>query len=444
MRRTAILLAVMAMALVVASGLALAQTMPEARTIPLQTQPAGGKVIPGEYIVVLEDQPAGGFEARAAHVAQQMASHYAGLEVKRTYRHALEGFAAHIPQERLDEVKADPRVLFVSENREVRATFRQQVLPTGVDRIEADTSTTRASNGAGSVGVGIAVLDTGVARHPDLNVVGGKDCASTSNRPFRDEAGHGTHVAGTAAARDNGFGVVGVAPGAPIYSAKVLGKRGFGNVAGIVCGIDWVTSHSGEIEVANMSLGARFFDDENCGTENRDAMHYAICRSVDEGITYVVAAGNEARNFRSLTPASYDEVLTVTAMADSDGKPGGEGGRPSCEFERDDTADNFSNFATVGSDDAGHTIAAPGVCILSTFPGDSYRRGFSGTSMASPHVAGTAALYKAGHPNASPQQVMEALLAEAREQPPSYGFRGDPHRPIDNRYYGYLVHAGDF
>jgi subtilisin len=442
MRRTVVLLAVMVAALVVASGLVLAQTVPQARTVP-QTQPSAGKAIPGEYIVVLEDQPTGGFEARAADVAQQMASRHPGLEVKQTYQHALDGFAARISQERLDEVKADPNVLFVSENREVRAA--RQVLPTGVDRIEADESSTISGNGAGSVGVGIAVLDSGVDRHPDLNVAGGKDCTSTSRRPFFDESRHGTHVAGTAAARDNDIGVVGVAPGAPIYSAKILNQRGMATSAAVICGIDWVTAHSSEIEVANMSVsGFVPPDDQSCGTDNKDAQHFAICRSVDEGITYVVAAGNEAKNIRRVGPASYDEVLTVTAMADSDGEPGGLGGRPSCERERDDTLDNFSNFTTVGSDDAAHTIAAPGVCILSTFPGDRYRGGFSGTSMAAPHVAGTAALYKADHPNASPQQVIDALLAEAREQPPSYGFRGDPHRPIDNRYYGYLVHAGDF
>ena len=456
MRRTVVLLAVMAAALVVASGLALAQTVPEARSIPEErsipqgTQPAPGEAIPGEYIVVLEDQPAGGGpEVRAADVARQMASRHAGLEVKQTYEHALNGFAARIPQERLDEVKADPRVRFISKNRVVRATFRQ-FLPEGVDRIEADRSSTRAGNGSGSVGVGIAVLDTGVDRHPDLNLAGGQDC--THSGGFDDDDGHGTHVAGTAAAKDNAFGVVGVAPGAPIYSVRVLNERGFGTSAGVVCGIDWVTAHPGRIDVANMSLGGRGFDDESCGTENSDATHYAICRSVDEGITYVVAAGNQKANFRNASPAAYDEVLTVTAMTDYNGEPGG-GGRPAyepCErypkrfnLRDDKAATLFSNFTAPDSTDAGHTIAAPGVCVASTYKDRGYAL-LSGTSMASPHVAGTAALYKADHPNASPQQVIDALRAEARAQPPSYGFRGDPRHPIDKHYYGYLVHAGDF
>jgi subtilisin len=456
MRRTVALLAVMAAALVVASGLALAQTLPEersipeARSIPSGTQPAAGEAIPGEYIVVLGNQPAGGGpEVRAADVARQMASRYAGLEVKQTYEHALDGFAARIPKERLDEVKADPRVRFVSENREVRATFRQ-FLPEGVDRIEADRSSTRAGNGAGRVGVGIAVIDTGVDRHPDLNVAGGKDC--TSSGGFDDDNGHGTHVAGTAAARDNAFGVVGVAPGAPIYAVRVLGERGFGTSAGVVCGIDWVTAHPGRIEVANMSLGGRGFDDESCGTENSDATHYAICRSVDEGITYVVAAGNEKADFKNAAPAAYDEVLTVTAMTDYNGEPGG-GGRPAYDpckrypkrfNDKDDrVSTSFSNFTTPDSPDANHTIAAPGVCVASTYEDGGYAL-LSGTSMASPHVAGTAALYKARNPDASPQRVIDALRAEAKQQPPSYGFKGDPRHPINKHYYGYLVHAGDF
>jgi subtilisin len=422
--------------------------------IPLQTQPAEGAAIPGSYIVVLKDQPTGGFTTQAAsrtasQVASEMALRYR-LKVKRTYQYALKGFAAHIPKASLDDVKSDPRVLFISQNREVHATF-PQFLPPGIDRIEADKSSTRAGNGSGSVrGVGIAVLDTGVDKHRDLNRAGGKDCVSSAG--YGDAEGHGTHVAGIAAAEDNAFGVVGVAPGAPIYAVKVLDNTGFGTTATITCGIDWVTANAGKIEVANMSLGGPGSDDGACGLENRDAMHYAICRSVEEGITYVAAAGNNKKTFKKTTPAAYDEVLTATAMADFNGEPGG-GGQPGpdsfCapllrDFKDDRAATVFSNFTTIGSPDVDHTIAAPGVCTVSTYKNGFYAIVAAGTSLASPHVAGTAALYKARHPDASPGRVIERLRAEAREQPASYGFRGDPRSPFGDRYYGYLVHAGDY
>jgi subtilisin family serine protease len=193
-----------------------------------------------------------------------------------------------------------------------------------------------------------------------------------------------------------------------------------------------------------MSLTGSSFDDEECGRKGGDALHFAICNSVEEGVTYVAAAGNGSENLKITTPAAYDEILTVTAMTDTDGEPGGDGPRPACEpHERDDTRAYFSNFTTLGSDDASHTVAAPGVCNRSTHPGNSYARS-TGTSIASPLVVGTAALYKARHPNATPARVIKRVRAQAKEEPASYGFVGDPRSPLGKRYYGYLVHAGDF
>ena len=436
------LFASMAAALILASGMALTQT-PGTSLSPPNPQPGEGGAIRGEYIVVLEE----GVAEPAELAANGLAPRYE-LEVKRTYRHALKGFAARIPAARLDAVKSDPRVLFVSENRRFYMNNHDQVLTDAVDRIQAERSSATSGNGRGSVDVGIAVIDSGIdARHDDLNVAGGKDCSSAGGA-FNDKFDHGTFVAGLAAAKDNHIGVVGVAPGARLYSAKVIGDRPFATTAGIICAVDWVTANAGKIEVANMSVGGPVpnADDGACGLKNREPIHYAICRSVKKGITYAVAAGNSNANIKNDLPSAYDEVLAVTAMVDFDGRPGGQGGSPPCPDEpgeRDDTAAFFSNFATRGSEDAAHTIAAPGVCVESTLPGDKYGSS-SGTSFSSPLVAGTAALYKARHPNAPPATVIDRLRAVAKAQPKAYGFEGDPRHPIGKRYYGYLVHVGSF
>ncbi|HUG06072.1 MAG TPA: S8 family serine peptidase, partial [Candidatus Limnocylindria bacterium] len=228
-------------------------------------------------IVVLRD----GVDSH--QVAAQHRARY-GAAVSHVYEAALRGYAAHIPAGALAALASDPRVAFISEDREVWAT---DTVPTGVARIVADKSSKATANNSGPA---VAVIDTGSGPHSDLYIAGGKNCVQ-GKPSYADGNGHGTHVAGTIAAKLNGAGVVGVLPGAPIYSVRVLNNQGSGSWSSVICGIDWVTANAAtlKIKVANMSLGGSGSDDGNCGNTNNDAMHKAICKSVAAGVTYVVA-----------------------------------------------------------------------------------------------------------------------------------------------------------
>ena len=346
----------------------------------------------GSYIVVLKDT------ASPSTMARAHAGRY-GARVGHVYRHALKGYSATLSSDRVAALKADPSVAAVAPDLPVHAFV--QTLPTGINRIDGELSSTASGDGSGAVNVDIAILDTGISNsHPELNVVGGTNCVGGTSS--NDDHGHGSHVAGIAAARDNADGVVGVAPGARLWAVKVLNAAGSWTTLQIICGIDWVTARAGTIEVANMSLGgASFFGAFSGCSSSFDPMHPAICRSVQAGVTYAVAAGNSAADANTFVPATYSQVITVSALADFNGQPGG-GAAPTCRADEDDTFANFSNFG------ADVDIIAPGVCILSTYLGSGFNT-FSGTSMASPHVAGAAALYKSANPGATPAQVKAAL-----------------------------------
>jgi subtilisin len=404
--------------------------------------------IPNQYIAILKQNSS----VDAQSLAQEKEKE--GAEILDTYNNAVKGFVFRIPNDTaiqgnvnvLNTLQQDNRIQSIEQDQKVH--IFSQTLPTGVDRIDADdqrkktssniTSLNRTENvfiptnenpgptsqlgptGTQSatpsdVNVDIAIVDTGIdLTHPDLNVYREKTFVPNTTTA-NDDNGHGTHVAGTAAARDNSIGVVGVAPGARLWAVKVLDSTGAGSISSIIAGIDYVTQHANEIDVVNLSFGCE------CHSQ---ALETAINNSVAAGVTYVVAAGNSHKDALTFSPANIPNVIAVSAIVDTDGKCGGIG--QSTKYGNDDTLASFSNY--------GRTVkmAAPGVNILSTFKGHSYST-LSGTSMAAPHVTGAAALYKASHPGATPSAVLDALVNQG----------SNPSTVCDNNGHGYFANDPD-
>jgi subtilisin len=332
---------------------------------------AAGRIplVPGQYIVVL--QP--GADPRAV-----ASDHAAGLT--HVYSAVFNGFAATVPDARLSRLQNDPRVLLV-EPDEIHSIVDQGV-PTGVDRIETDKVIDL--NGGATVNIPVAVIDTGISSHADLNLAGGRNFTGGNPNNFNDGNGHGTHVAGTIGARGNSIGVVGVAPGAPLWGVKVCSNGGICMSSNIIAGIDWVADQKskGVVDFAAANFSISSADSNNSCTNPANSTHRAICGLVNTGVVFVMAAGNDNRD---KTP--YPVTFSVAAVADFDGKGGGAGS-PTCRNDSDDTLANFSNYSSSGK----VKIAAPGVCILSTWNNGGYNT-ISGTSMATPHVTGAVALY---------------------------------------------------
>lgn len=317
-------------------------------------------------------------------------------------------------QQLIETLRNNPAVEEVYNDAIV--SIQAQVLPNDVNRVDADMSLARSGDGFGSVNADIGILDTGVQfDHPDLNVF---KCVSFVLNPIpgvplstcSDGHGHGTHVAGTAAAKDNDIGVVGKAPGARIWAIKVLSDSGSGTFSDILEGLNYVAKNAGQIDVINLSLG---------GIGSFPPAEDAITKLVKKkGVTVVLAAGNSNMNTLGFTPAKTIAAITVSAMTDTDGKCGGVGiphartipiPPGAVSYGNDDSFASFSNHGSVVD------MAAPGVDVFSTYKGSGYAK-MSGTSMAAPNVAGAAALYKSINPTASPDEV-ETFLAEEATQP---------------------------
>jgi subtilisin len=352
----------------------------------------------GSYIVVLKD------DVDSIPVSSEISTRFR-LNRKHNFNRAIKGFSARLDSVQISNLRTDSRVKYIVEDRIVKVTGKRisrpsQVTPSFIKRIEAENKVNKGS------GIDIAVIDTGIdLKHPDLrtNIAGGVNCSDESG--YGDGHGHGTHVAGIIAAKNNLFGTVGVAPDAKLWSIRVLNSNGTGTWSSVICGIDFITANApkngGKIKVANMSLTGYGFSDNNCGLTNNDPLHLAICRSRDAGVTYVVAAGNSGEDVKNYVPAAYDDaVITVSALNDTDGKPYSFG--QANGYGEDDTFASFSNYGESVD------IAAPGTDIYSTYLGGGYGY-MSGTSMASPVVAGAVALYKKSHPLAPWTQVIDEL-----------------------------------
>ncbi|WP_327585702.1 S8 family peptidase [Nonomuraea sp. NBC_00507] len=352
-----------------------------ALALPLTPIPVSATAPDGTYIVQLN--PA--MRAPRGAAQDQVSQH--GGQLIGVYEHAFKGYTARLSAAAAEQLKRNPNVLSVEPDAEVTAF--PQTTPTGVRRIFGPDNPNLDIDGTDDVriDVDVAVVDTGVDyTHPDLNVVARANCQAgvCLNNSGTDDNGHGSHVAGTVGAIDNAIGPVGVAPGARIHGVKVLNAAGSGTLSGIAAGINWVVARASTIEVINLSLG--------CNGCSSSAINTAITNAVNAGIVVVVAAGNSHANTSTFFPANHPDVVTVSALTDNDGLPGGAGGSTlSCrsETDQDDTSAFYSNYgATV-------EITAPGTCIYSTWRNGGYNT-ISGTSMASPHVAGAAGILTSG------------------------------------------------
>jgi len=354
------------------------------------TDEAMNSIVPGHYIVVLNDSV-----DHPGAVAEAQTERYGG-RLGFVYRHALAGYSAKLSDAAVDALRRSPSVKYVSPVHEYETTA--ETLPFGIKRIGASTNPAIDIDAIDDVRVDadVAIIDTGIDfTHPDLNVVGRENCVPPSEGESEwntkqcvdnagvDGDGHGTHVAGTVGAIDNDFGVVGVAPGARLWAIRVLNNEGSGYDPWIIAGIEWVVAHSSQIEVANMSLGR---------VGRSQPIEDAINAAVNAGVVVVVAAGNDALNALRTSPANVPAAITVSAIVDTDGIPGGKG--PNCQGKDDSLAKGVNWGSNRGS---AVDVAAPGACVYSTLPvgGSKYGSSYgslNGTSMATPHVAGAAAV----------------------------------------------------
>ncbi|WP_374244347.1 S8 family peptidase [Zoogloea sp.] len=302
-----------------------------------------------------------------------------GIKAQHAFSQVLKGFSARLTDAQVALLKADPSVMAIEEDKPM--SINGQSTPWGVATTRATLSSTLAGDGSGTVsGVNVYVIDTGIATHADLNLV--RHINFAGDRKNTDCNGHGTHVAGTIGARDDSGSVVGMAPGVALTGVKVLDCTGAGSTSSVIKGVDWVTANAVKPAVANLSLGGA----------TSTMLDNAIVKSVNAGVVYAIAAGNSATDACNTSPARVGKTLagaiTVAATDSADGEA------------------SFSNYGSCVD------TWAPGVGVLSTYLSGGVATA-SGTSMASPHAAGAAALYLSRYGKIAPAAVETAIKGSA-------------------------------
>ncbi|PLW71754.1 S8 family serine peptidase [Streptomyces sp. SCUT-3] len=369
--------------------------------LPAFAAPAEGKIenagaaeaIKNSYIVVLEEEAPDAGSSAGKSLAKRF-----GADVEHTYKEALNGYAVTMTEAEAKKFAADPAVKSVVQNEVVHAVGTQTGATWGLDRLDQAALPLNGSytypDSAGQ-GVTAYVIDTGVRiSHSDFGgrAFNGYDAVDNDN-VAQDGNGHGTHVAGTIAG--NAYGV---AKKAKIVGVRVLDNNGSGTTAGVIKGIDWVTANAQKPAVANMSLGG--------GAST--ALDDAVRNSIASGVTYAVAAGNDNANASNYSPARVAEAITVGSTTSSDARS------------------SFSNYGSILD------IFAPGSSITSTWnTSDTATNTISGTSMATPHVAGAAALYLADNTSATPAQVSTALVNNAVSNVVTSPGTGSPNKLLN-------------
>ena len=356
--------------------------------------------VENNYIVVLNDAVVGekGLYSIAPYIAEELAATHRG-KLRHVYKNALNGFAVEMSPADAERLSEDFRVAFVEEDGVVTLDATQSNPPWGLDRIDQRSrplSGTYTFNWTGA-GVFAYVIDTGIlTSHTQF---GGRaaNVFDAFGGNGQDCNGHGTHVAGTV-----GGSTYGVAKSVNLRGVRVLNCSGSGTNSGVIAGVDWVRVNRQNPAVANMSLGG--------GASS--ALDTAVNNLSNSGVAIAVAAGNSNTNACNSSPARAANAITVGSTTSTDARS------------------SFSNFGSCLD------LFAPGSGILSAWIGSTTAtRTISGTSMASPHVAGVAALYKQANPSASASTVRNAIVNGATTNVVTSAGTGSPNRLLYSLFF---------